>query len=731
MHHHSPPIGTPTVRVPAARVPAANALAAEVPAARVPAARVPAAKVPAAEVPAARVPAARVPAAKIPTAKGPAAKVPAAKISEANVPAAEVPAAEVPAAKIPAAKIPAAKVPAAKVPAAEVPAAEVPAAKIPAANVPAAEVPAARVPAARVPAANVPAANVPAANIPAGRSSSSHDDQRESWDKPARRHLDRQKSRPRTRTNRDEWESEPVRPRWWGTKTDKTHSGGARRTESWAKKLTRSPRTSAKTPRMYLGSAPPVERERTSGRPALRSSAHAEYRFLGLDAGDREASRMNMDAARSMKKIPRMYLGSVPPVERERISGRPAPRSGVHMEHRPPGLDTGDRDVSRLDMDTESCSELPRLYMGPEAEDVAPRMHLGEARRDEYESRRALRVNMIRARGEEVEVSEEEPRFGGSRAAPLQGADCGRPSRSANEGGANDENDESETEGRPRTCRRRRRLPEVPYTTASSDERYHGTDGGSRSRAKTTEPNSQTNKKTSTLVPEEVGYRKTSTMVPRVGLENPKTSTLVPEVGFGLKSGYEFGYETSWTRASSSVDTTDEHCLELENDGTWRETDPADQDPWNKAMYGVLEQPEQRRGAESERTDREVSYQRYQDILDEGFLFNRPAERQRGDAPPVRAAQEAGGRPSPKAESRGDQRRASERPRHSVGNDEQTRGQPSRACSSLIQESLLEEVAGRGWIEDRRRPKATYNEGTDWRFQGVVGQASRLPRAGT
>ena len=180
---------------------------------------------------------------------------------------------------------------------------------------------------------------------------------------------------------------------------------------------------------------------------------------------------------------------------------RPALRNSVYTEHRFLGLDAGDRDVSRADMDTESCSELPRLYLGAEAEDVAPRMHLGEPRRDVYDSARALRVNMIRALGEDVEVTEEEPRFGGSRAAPLQGADCGRPSRSANEGGANDENDESETEGRPRACRRHRRLPEVPYSTASSEERYHGTDGGSRSRAKTPETNSKTNKKTSTVEP--------------------------------------------------------------------------------------------------------------------------------------------------------------------------------------------------------------------------------------
>ena len=54
-------------------------------------------------------------------------------------------------------------------------------------------------------------------------------------------------------------------------------------------------------------------------------------------------------------------------------------------------------------------------------------------------------------------------------------------------------------------------------------------------------------------------------------------------------------------------------------------------------MYGALEQPEQRRGAESERTDGEVSYRRYDDVFDEGSLFRRTGEmvhncKQRRDA---------------------------------------------------------------------------------------------------
>ena len=214
-----------------------------------------------------------------------------------------------------------------------------------------------------------------------------------------------------------------------------------------------------------------------SGTASIRN-----HRFPGLDAGDRAGSRMNLDTAQPKKTIPRMDLGLVPPVRQERISGRPVLRNSVHTEHRFPGLDAGNRAGSRMNLDTAQLME------------TEPRMQLGEP----------LRVNMIRARGGEVEVTYEEPEFGGSRAAPPQGADCGRPSRSANEGSANDGSDESEAEGRPGTRRRRRRLPEVPCSTASSEERHHGTDSGGRSRARATETyrKSTSTQKSSTLVPE-------------------------------------------------------------------------------------------------------------------------------------------------------------------------------------------------------------------------------------
>ena len=501
MHHRPQPVKVPAANVPAADVPAADVPAAKVPAANVPAANVPAANVPAADVPAAKVPAANVPAANVPAANVPAAKVPAAGVPAANVPAADVPAAKVPAANVLAADVPAAKVPAAKVPAANVPAANVPAANVPAANVPAANVPAANapaanapaanvpaanVPAAKVPAANVPAANVPAANVPAAkvpaagipaatRLSPQH---RKSLNKPAYRHLDRQTTRPWTRTNRDDRESEPNHQRGRRTKADETRGCGARRTGSWATKLTRNPRVSAeKIPRMHLGMAPPVKHGRISGRSALLSSVHMEHRFLGLDTGNRDVSRMNLDAAHPTKRIPRMDLGLVPPVRQERIFGRPVLRNSVHTEHRFPGLDAGDRAGSRMNLYTaQLMKRIPRMdlglvppvrqerisgrpvlrnsvhtehrFPGLDAGDRAgSRMNLGTAQLMETEPRmhlgEPLRVNMIRARGGEVEVTDEEPEFGGSRAAPPQGADCGRPSRLANEGSANDGSDES------------------------------------------------------------------------------------------------------------------------------------------------------------------------------------------------------------------------------------------------------------------------------------------------
>ena len=54
-------------------------------------------------------------------------------------------------------------------------------------------------------------------------------------------------------------------------------------------------------------------------------------------------------------------------------------------------------------------------------------------------SRAGCRVNMIRSYGRSVATNLNEPRFGESRAAPLQGADIGRPSRSELERVPNDD----------------------------------------------------------------------------------------------------------------------------------------------------------------------------------------------------------------------------------------------------------------------------------------------------
>ena len=317
-------------------------------------------------------------------------------------------------------------------------------------------------------------------------------------------------------------------------------------------KLTENPKVDVKeTPRLNLGMATLAKHGRISGRPALRNSVQTEHRSWGLDGRDQKVSRLNLDTGR---------LG-----EPGRISGRSVPRSSVNAEDR---FLSSDKDGWRTPVEMGNDSELSRLYVDTGSGDVAPRTHLGERRRDVHKPTSVLRVN-IRARGGEVEVNEEEPKFGSGRAAPPQGADCGRPSKSANEGDANGANG-SESDGRPNarghgsaTTRLHRRLPEIPYSATSSEERYQAPDGGRRPRA-------------------------------RVAHKH-KTSKLVPEVGYSL----------SWSRASSSDDASDEHRLELGNERSYHEVDPVDQDPWNKAMYSVLTQPQQRRGVEREQADRE------------------------------------------------------------------------------------------------------------------------------
>ena len=108
------------------------------------------------------------------------------------------------------------------------------------------------------------------------------------------------------------------------------------------------------------------------------------------------------------------------------------------------------------------------------------------------------RVNMIRVRSRQEE--QKEPKFGESRAAPLQGADSGRPSGSSQvrgmgqeqrmgPGGARLKDDHGSS-----MFMQNQRSPEVPYSVTSSEGRYDRAGQNKDARPKS-----------STLVPE-VGY---------------------------------------------------------------------------------------------------------------------------------------------------------------------------------------------------------------------------------
>ena len=103
------------------------------------------------------------------------------------------------------------------------------------------------------------------------------------------------------------------------------------------------------------------------------------------------------------------------------------------------------------------------------------------------------RVNMIRVRGRQVE-ERKEPKFGNSRAAPLQGADSGRPSGSSEirgmgqerrmgPGGAHHKDDHGSS-----MFTQNQKSPEVPYSATSSEERYDRTEKNRDARPKSSTP---------------------------------------------------------------------------------------------------------------------------------------------------------------------------------------------------------------------------------------------------
>ena len=372
------------------------------------------------------------------------------------------------------------------------------------------------------------------------------------------------------------------------------------------------------------------------GDLALRNSVHTEHRFLGFDEGDRDVSKINLDTGRL--------------VETGRISGRSVPRSSSNSEDR---FLSSDKDGRRMPLEPTNV----------------------------------FRVNMIRVHGRQEE-ERNKPKFGSGWAAPPQGADSGRPSESVEArsmgqerrmgpGGVQHKDDHGSS-----MFMQKQKSQEVPYSMTSSEERYDRIEKSRDAR--------------------------------------PKSSTLVPEVWF--KSCYS---DTSGPGYSSGDDSSVRWT-----DRIYPGVNPVDQDPWNKVMYSVLEPPDQR-GPALDHVEGDTANQRYQEVLEEGFC--RSGERLRNDGTPMRAKQGFGRsrRPLSKVEFHEDLGGLPIQQHRLYEGGNEARDQPSRAYSSLTLESLLERVAARGRIEDRRRPAAKRRAENDERFPGALGQVPGQPRLDT
>ena len=323
---------------------------------------------------------------------------------------------------------------------------------------------------------------------------------------------------------------------------------------------------------MNLDTAHPVRYGLTSV-PTLRNSAIQEYSYQRSD-GDVDDVAVRQRKRRQMKptgrKSHRIWQGLI-----SEVSAHP---SSANAEHsiRSPGEDEPGDASAILDATHQVgrglVSEVLTLRSSAKAECSYQGVDNDEGG--------ICRVNMIRVHRRQEE-EQEEPKFGESRARPLQGAHSGRPSGSSEVRGVG-----QDRRKRPSRFTQNRKLPEVPSSVTSSGERYDRTGQNRDAR--------------------------------------PKSSTLVPEVG------YNSCYSDTHGSRYSPVD-----------DNPVREADriyPGDNpvDPWNKAMYSILE-PSDHRGPELDNAEGSTAHQRYHEVLDEGF--GRSRERLRNDGSPMRAEQ--------------------------------------------------------------------------------------------
>ena len=197
--------------------------------------------------------------------------------------------------------------------------------------------------------------------------------------------------------------------------------------------------------------------------PTFRSSAVPEYSYQRSD-GDLDDVAVRQRKRRQMKptgrKGHRIWQGLI-----SEVSAHPSSAKAEHSIRSPGEDEPGDASAildATHQVGRGLVSEVLTLRSSAKAECSYQGVDKGGGG--------ICRVNLIRVHRRQEEEQQQEPKFGESRAAPLQGADSGRPSGSCEVRGVG----QGRSEG-PSMFMQNRKLPEVPSSATSSGERYDRT----------------------------------------------------------------------------------------------------------------------------------------------------------------------------------------------------------------------------------------------------------------
>ena len=213
---------------------------------------------------------------------------------------------------------------------------------------------------------------------------------------------------------------------------------------------------------VILNTRHPVGYGLTSAVPTLRSSARLEYSDQGSD-GDVDDVAVKQQKRQQIKPTRRQCHRIWQGLKSE-VSAHPSSTKAEHSI-RSPGEDEPGEASANLDaihqVGRGLVSEVLTLRGSAKAECSYQGVDNGGGG--------ICRVNMIRVHRRQEE-EQKEPKFGESRAAPLQGADSGRPSGSSEVRGVGQDRSK-----RPSMFTQNRKLPEVSSSETSSGERYDRT----------------------------------------------------------------------------------------------------------------------------------------------------------------------------------------------------------------------------------------------------------------